>query len=718
MKTRKHRRRRSTHASTNKSTISLKPFESDFSKQLKTQEARGLQNVHTYKTAEFAKELLSRFAPMNIKPNQDFYDYINYTWLKNVSVQQQQKYIVQVDDFRLAQDKVYQQLSGIIVDYIKSHHGTPLAKNMKHYYDSVIHMNPIAYSKQLAKNAVATIDTLISQNNPWALLAYFNRDEMLANNVPFVWAVNQDDKDPTTSRCYIYPMQFLILNINVYFDDGTDKQYKKQYLSEYHKHVNTIFNTALGSNHSLDAHDCFQVQQDVFNALGCTEVSTKEEPVYNKVSKKDALEQYGFDWEELSTQIGFKTAPDFFITSCLNCLKCVTKLFLDHWKTRAWRTYWIYLLLRQLMRVTKGWEKVIYDFHSQFERGQEKINTSDAVSAALYMSIPFNEFLTTEYVKKYENPAAMAYAETLCNDLKIVFRRILTRNKWLQPATKKYALKKLDHFKFVYGKPDYIPSDPPLTYNNMLYDNMKQLHAWRCNAFIRLEGKKHVDLPMMDWTNYPVKMTGSQAYIVNASYTPSKNSIYLNLGYIQKPFIDLDERGIEYNLAHLGFTIGHEMSHGFDDFGSQYGHDGVLNDWWTAKDKHTYKKMQKDVIEQYTEAAKRDGIQFDASISIGEDLADISGLAICDEYLRDFQDHNQDIIPIRALSYEAFYTYFAFQQRQFVGKKAISAQLKTNPHPLDKYRCNVPLSRSDIFRSLYNVKKGDGMWWHNANTIW
>ena len=86
--------------------------------------------------------------------------------------------------------------------------------------------------------------------------------------------------------------------------------------------------------------------------------------------------------------------------------------------------------------------------------------------------------------------------------------------------------------------------------------------------------------------------------------------------------------------------------------------------------------------------------------------------------MRDFQDNNQDLIPIRALSYEGFYTYFAFQQKQLVGKKAIAAQLKTNPHPLDKYRCNVPLSRSEIFRSLHNVKKGDGMWWHNTDTVW
>ena len=81
-------------------------------------------------------------------------------------------------------------------------------------------------------------------------------------------------------------------------------------------------------------------------------------------------------------------------------------------------------------------------------------------------------------------------------------------------------------------------------------------------------------------------------------------------------------------------------------------------------------------------------------------------------------EKNDDLIPIRNFSFDAYYTYFAFQQTQKVSKKSLMAQLKTNPHPLSKYRCNVPLSRSEIFRALYNVKRGDGMWWHNTNMVW
>jgi putative endopeptidase len=695
-----------------KCTIGLKPFEEKFSKTIPSKQLKA-SNKKTKR--EFVKQLLSKFAPNSIKPNNDFYDYINYQWLKDVSLEKQQKYIVQIDDFRLAQDKVYHELDEIILQYIKTH-TDKLSKNLKNYYTSVINMNPKPYTRQLAKEAVQLVNDYTSGKSPWELLAYINKDEMLATNAPFVWSLNPDDKNNKQYRCFIDSHQFNLLDISVYYDDGTNVEYKKKYRESFKNYNRKLFNTLLGPN-NFNPQDIFDVEVEMFNALSCITVTSKEDK-YNAVYADEALTKYGFDWISFSKALGFKKPPNFFITSSLNYLKCGSELLNKNWNTDKWKTYWIWILLKRLARITKDWEELNYSFFGEFERGQEKINKSDAVSASLYMSVPFNKFLTDQYVAKYENPQSMDYVKTLCGDLKIVFNRILMRNKWLSPSTKKYALKKLKHFKFIYGKPENIREDPDLNYTTTLYDNMKKIIEWRQKKFIELEGKAPIDIPMMDWTQYPVKMSGSQAYIVNASYTPSKNSIYINLGYIQKPFVDLDERGIEYNLAHLGFTIGHEMSHGFDDWGSQYDYNGNLNDWWTQEDKKKYKAIQNDVIKQYEEFAARDGIQFDASIGIGEDLADICGLSICDEYLRDFQENNSDLIPIKDLSYEGFYTYFAFQQRQKVLKKALSAQLKTNPHPLDKYRCNVPLSRSEIFRAIYDVKKGDGMWWHNTNTVW
>jgi putative endopeptidase len=260
--------------------------------------------------------------------------------------------------------------------------------------------------------------------------------------------------------------------------------------------------------------------------------------------------------------------------------------------------------------------------------------------------------------------------------------------------------------------------DPILDYkNDEPYENMRKISKWRCKKFIELDGKSiEIDIPLIDWEG--MKLIGKQSYIVNAFYTPTENSIYIPLAYLQKPFIDLQERGIEYNLAHIGYTLGHEMSHCLDDFGSQYDENGNLFNWWTKRDRAIFDKKVKDVIKQYETFAGYDGIKMDASLSTGENLADISGMAICEEYLRDFQDKNDDIVPIRSLSYEAFFVYLAFQARQKVENKAIKAQLKTNPHPMDKYRTNCPLSRLELFRSIYNIKKGDKMYWPSTDKIW
>ena len=95
----------------------------------------------------------------------------------------------------------------------------------------------------------------------------------------------------------------------------------------------------------------------------------------------------------------------------------------------------------------------------------------------------------------------------------------------------------------------------------------------------------------------------------------------------------------------------------------------------------------------------------DGSLSVGENLADISGLAIIQEYLRDYQIADDYIIPIKKLSFETLFMYIAYQWRSFVSKESIQTELKINPHPLDKYRANCPLARLDLFKSIYQIKK-------------
>ena len=669
---------------------------------------------------EVVNDLKKAINTNGIQPNEDFYSYINDRWIQDFQLTQQQKYIVQVDDFRITQDKVYRELIQIIDQYINN----PITKHTKkancirNAYNSLKGYNTNKQTRYKANVILNFIDKL----NVWEKIAYINKNEITSWGAPFVWSINPDDKNPKIYKCYLESPQVTLIDINIYFNEDTDSkqdiQYKNIYRKKYFKYLNQLFIIAFGKNHKFNIKDIYNTEVELLNAMSCKIIKNEDPDGYNLVSKDEAINYYGFNWELFCKYLGFQQIPNEFITSNINYLLCGTKLLLQNSNSLQWRTYWIYLYIRQLCRWDEiGW-KNFYDFQGNFVRGQEE-EVKQEIRPIFGMGFLFNTFLTNQYIKKYNNPQTINYVKTMAEDLKIVFMRIIKRNNWMNEKTKKKAFQKLLNLKFTFGSPELLREDPLLHYiSNDPWGNIFKMALWRHKQAIQLVNQSIIDIPLIDWSQIPPKFIGTQAYLVNAAYTPTENSIYIPLGYIQKPFVDLDERGLEYNLSRIGFTIAHEMSHALDDFGSKYDEFGILNNWWTEKDKKAFQIIQKDVIKQYQIFAAYDGIQFDAELSIGEDLADISGLAICQEYLRDFQFKNQDILPIQSLSFEAFFVFFAVQSRQQISKKAIFAQLKSNPHPLDKYRCNVPLSRTRIFRAIYDVKKGDKMWWHSVNSVW
>ena len=690
-------------------------------------EKKDSKHYHSFEQ-NIIKDLRKAIAPSKIKPQDDYYSYINYKWLQEKHITENQKYIVQVDDFRLLQDKVYRELIVIVQDYIKNS-TTEKARVMKNFYDSMLEIDNLKQVKEYANELVNFIDDFRKDGkNLWLLLGYFNTNEIISWGSPFTWSLNPDDKEPTKFRCFINPVQVTLLDINVYFDDGTDIEYKKNYKQHYLKYLREMFRLVFGSDHGYRVEDIFDVETKMLYAMGC-DSGIKEDPNgYNRVHTKDAMSKFKFDWPDFASGLGFKETPEFFVTSSLSYLKCATDLLLKEWTTNPWRTYFIYIYIRQLIRFNEQGYQIHFDFRGNYERGMKESTEryssknksfKDIIFPIFGLGFAFNTFLTNEYYDYYENKEYIDYVKNLAEELKKVFINIIERNDWLQPETKKYALLKLNNFQFIIGKPSDLREDPLLEYKkDECWGNLLKCSYWRHRHAVKLEGKKVIDIPVIDWSHTPFKFIGTQAYVVNASYTPAKNSIYIPLGYIQKPFVDLDDRGIEYNLAYIGYTLSHEMSHSLDDWGSKYDYEGKMNDWWTPKDKEHFKKIQKNVIKQYELFASYDGIDFDANMSIGENLADISGLAICVEYLTQFQLKNKDILPIRSLSYNAFFVYFAVQYRQKISKKAIGAQLKTNPHPLDKYRTNVPLSRSPIFRGNHNIQKDDKMYWPSTNRVW
>ena len=688
--------------------------EKDIQKKVKSSEYLSLEN-------NVIRDFKQAVSPSGIKPQNDFYSYINERWLKTFNVTSKQTYLNKYDDFRLTQDKVYNDLHIILEDYFKEnkHNKSPFNKSFINFCRSTELNNNT--KKQTMKNAydcVNKIDELLQKNTMFDLLAWINSNELISWGSPLIWGIKADSKDPQFFSSYITGPRLSLIDINVYFNDGTQIEHKKIYIKKYISYLKTLFEYFFGKNHTYDVNDVFKVEQKIADAFSCNEIKVDPNNRYNKITATKSIEKYNFDWKTFAKCLGFKKHPEFFIAADENYLLCITRLLLKEWNTQEWRTYWIYIYIRMLSRFNNDSRNIFFDFNGKFQEGLDKMVDYD-----FYRLFPigyaFNTFLSDQYIAKFYNKEIVHYVQTLSENLRMVFSRILKRNTWLNSLTKQRAIKKIDNIQLLIAAPKNLIPDAILDYNDTdMWNNLIKTSLWRHNKAIELEGHKFIDLPVVDWSAVPPKFVSDQAYIVNSSYTPSNNSLYVPLGYIQKPFIDLNDRGLEYNLAFMGFTLAHELSHSLDNIGHKYDRFGHLNDWWTKKDNEKFLKIQEDVVKQYEVFASYDNISYNAWPTIGEDLADIAGLSICMEYLQDFHFENKSILPVKDLSFKMFYTFFAFQERQKIKKRAIISELKTNPHPLDKYRCNVPLSRSKIFRTIYNVKKNDKMWWPNTHKIW
>ena len=694
--------------------VGFRSFEDEYEELPQFKDFSFEQNIHTIQ--KLGDLINPKFAPDEYSPQDNFYKYINYSWDKSMKNKYKKEYFVQLDDFRLVQKKVYQQVMELVKNFIQTN-SSELAKDVRNVYKSMLTLNESSAQKHV-DHSVQVIDEMIAEGNLWKWLAYMNSNEMISWSCPISWSVKPDNNNSSIFHFNITPGQVSLFDFTVYFDsdDAAVNKYKNNVLDNYYKFINLLFDTCLGKNHGLKAKDVFEIEKRIIAMYSCDKIKNDSPEFYNLIGPKEALSKCGFDWEEFSKHLGIKTVPPKFIVGSLNYLSCCCEELSKNWTSPEWRTFWIYLYLKQIIRFHKKWKLMYFDFFQSFLQGQS-VPFPDDLYPIFGLSPCFNTFLTEQYVSHFKNDDVISYVNNLAYDLKKVFVRKIKRNTWLSPPTKKAALKKIKYMKLLIAHPEELVEDPLLEYDpSDAWGNMKKICAARHSQFIKMDREKVFSYPTYDWNAF--KMNEKQAYIVNCFYIANENRIYIPLAYLQKPFVDLGDRGIEYNLAQVGYALGHEMSHSLDTTGSKYDYKGNLKSWWTPGDRKIFNQKVADVIKQYKQFAAYDNIEFDVSMTTGEDMADISGFAICLEYLRDYNDFHNVLIPLRSASFHKFFAQIAVQGKQRVMSKALKSQLAINPHPLEVYRVNCVLARSLLFSEMYNIKKTDKMYWKNKDTIW
>lgn len=700
-----------------------------------------------------------------INPANDFYSYVNRDWIRSTQLKPDQEYIVQIDDFRLAQDRVYSHIVNI---------AESAPKPVRTLYESL--KRPISSSAAImhVREHAQMLDECIAEDNLWKFLAYLNTNELTRYACPISWDVLPDEQNSRKFISHITYPELSLYDYRYYLRDAAQSakktrrtgaakrrlharfrrhsttattikkelEYKHVVLHKFVKYVDKIFTatarTATGepSPQSSRGADVLHIEKLLIDKLACfngrfdTDRDNTDSE-YVKFTHSD-LDRHcaGLDWREFAKWLGYRSSdiPSRVICSSVGYMKCIVETLKSEthgWKTPKWRSYWIYIYARHVIQYHAEWRDIHFDFCCKFLRGQTA-PMPQRIVALFGTTLAYDTYFANEYKRRHFNDdrsrASFNRATGMVARITRAAKDMVRANTWVSDTTRAEALRKIETLRVEMGTPDKMGPDIPeqtaaTAFGGDGWANLMAVSKWRTREMLirRYEGSAVFNVPAIDWAQ--LKFVGSQSYVVNAYYTEISNSIYIPMGYFQTEFVDVD-RGIEYNLARIGYTIGHELGHSIHVFGRMFDHTGNMRNWWSRRDSAIYNRKLADVERQYERAARSDGLVFDAKMTLSEDLADITGLKLCEMVLSAHHEREKTLLPLRLLSFERFYTEFASQNRQKIYRRSIFAQLKSNPHPLDKYRTNVPLSRMQLFNKIYNIKPGDKMHWHSDDTVW
>ena len=427
---------------------------------------------------------------------------------------------------------------------------------------------------------------------------------------------------------------------------------------------------------------------------------------YNKMSVAE-LEKLApnINWADNFSRMGIKT--DSINVSQPKYYQALSVLLasqpIDVWKQKVKFDYITSnaSLLNKAFRDERfAFNKLFSGAKTQPERWKKMVSLSDN---------GLKDLLGQIFVEKYFPPEAKKRMDELVNNLQIAFKARISKLEWMSDTTKQKAQEKLAAFLKKIGYPSKWKSyDDVEISRDHFYANMRSMAKHDYKENISKVGKP------VDKTEW-----GMTAPTVNAYYNPTFNEIVFPAGILQFPFFDM-KADDAINYGGIGLVIGHEMTHGFDDQGRQYDAEGNLKDWWLPKDGELFKSKAKGVVNQYNSFIMLDSLHVNGELTLGENLADIGGLAIAWDAFKLTEQGKSDAKIDGFTPDQRFFLGFAQAWRIVNRPETVRTGITTDPHSPEEYRVLGPLSNFEPFYKTYNLTEKSKMFRQPADRarIW
>ena len=629
----------------------------------------------------------------SVRAQDDFFRHSQGKWLKDVEIPSDRS---SWGAFNVAADKVEGQVRTIIEQAAldKTARAGSSAQKMGDYYASYVdEARRNALGLAPLKAELARVAALKDKRAIATLAAHFSRIDAGA---PVDMSVHQDEKDSTRMIVDISQSGLGLPNRDYYLQDEARL---KDIRTKYQGHIEKMLALAGHANAAQEAAAIVALETEIARVQWSAVENRDPVKGYNMMRFAELQKLApGFDWSAWMKGVGVAGKIKSINVSQPSYVAGLDKIIAAT-PVEVWRSYFAFHLLSAYAPyLSQNFVDESFAFRGAVLAGTKENRTVEKRAIA-QVNRDLSEVVGKAYVEQHFPLDRKQQVEAMVKNFIIAFREGIETLDWMTPETKKQAQLKLSKMKAKIGYPDKWRDYSSLKIaRNDLVGNVMRAREFSHQFAIDKLGKP---VDRAAWSMSP--------QTVNAYYSPSLNEVVFPAARLQYPLYDANaEPAINYGA--VGISIGHEISHAFDDKGSQFDGDGNLRNWWTKEDADKFAARGKMLVAQYGAYSPLPGYTLNGELTLGENIADNAGAIMASRAYKISLNGRPAPVIDGYTAEQRLFMGLAQARRGKARDAALVSQVKSDPHSPSEFRVNGSMRNHPGFYEAYGVKAGDKMY--------
>ena len=630
----------------------------------------------------------------SVKPGDDFYHYAAGGWLKSHPLDAEH---VQNGAFTDLYEQSQKRIQDIILDFAsKPQKQGTLGQKIGSLYNLL--MDSVRLNREGWRPIKPTLDKIAAiKNRKEYQLVCAQLDRNGESTMMFGIGAGADQKDSEWNLVAVGQGGLGLGERDYYLSDDAQN---KRVLEAYKQYLKKLF-TLTGADEATaekKTQAVIAIETEIAKASYDKVKQRDIDANYHKMTYTQLISDFpGIDWGNVFLASGFP-AFDYVDVGQPEPIHAVEKILaetpLDDLKTYA-----------EAKVISGATSKLSDDFRrASFELRKAMVGSKQDQPrwkrAVAVVSDRLGEAIGKMYVERYFPESSKKRMLELVRNLQTALAQRIDEATWMGDATKAQAKDKLSNFIVKIGYPDKWKNYDGLQVNDSLslYENLCNISRWATDDYIAKRVNKKVDKTL--WQMTP--------QTINAYYDPSTNEICFPAAILQPPFFDPNADDA-VNYGAIGGVIGHEMSHGFDDQGSQFDKYGNQRNWWTAQDKKNFDARTKVLADWFSSFDVLPGIKVNGKQTLGENIGDNGGLNISFRALQNSMKEHPLAVKDGFTPEQRFFLAWGRVWASNMTDEVVKYLLTVDVHSPNYARVNAALPMIDAWYKAFNVKKGDKM---------